>query len=467
MPPKLPAKTSRRARLLVSTAILAGVVVLTAILSFSIWRWRLRESINGKIAAIRAEGLPVDWQDLMTWPAVVPDDENAAFIYTNAIAQRGTKSERNMPDVEDVLQFRQPISAALRMQFEMAVETNSVALTIINQVTNALESRYPVNFLDGPNAALPHLEGLKDLAKILACDAILKADGSNAPASSDDVQSILKLSQSLDNDPSVISQLTSGAILTIGCQTIQAVLCRMPLQDAQLSGLAPRVSAIESTNRMLIGLIGDRALYNEFLRLMQDDPKKMVDQADESSSGDDQSELPSNPGVGWKLIGFFERDRNFFLDGMATNIFLIRQGPPGSLALAAVDDQLSRDARKSLDIFSAMLLPVTAGIARRDASIRAELRDTVAAIAIERWRSAHGGALPESLNDLVPAFLPAIPADPFDGKPLRYRKLKTGYCVYSVGPNQRDDGGREIPPPSRRKHDRDWMNYDIVFTVER
>jgi hypothetical protein len=46
-----------------------------------------------------------------------------------------------------------------------------------------------------------------------------------------------------------------------------------------------------------------------------------------------------------------------------------------------------------------------------------------------------------------------LPLDPFDGQPLRYKKLPKGYVVYSNGEDGKDDGGDE--------------KKDITFTVER
>jgi len=34
---------------------------------------------------------------------------------------------------------------------------------------------------------------------------------------------------------------------------------------------------------------------------------------------------------------------------------------------------------------------------------------------------------------LVPGQLSAVPADPFDGKPLRFKRLTKGYVIYSIG----------------------------------
>ena len=69
--------------------------MLTAVGVFSVWRWRLGRSIDAKIAAIRAAGLPVDWQELSRWPTLVPDFKNAALIYGNAITQLNDRSIDN------------------------------------------------------------------------------------------------------------------------------------------------------------------------------------------------------------------------------------------------------------------------------------------------------------------------------------------------------------------------------------
>jgi hypothetical protein len=44
-----------------------------------------------------------------------------------------------------------------------------------------------------------------------------------------------------------------------------------------------------------------------------------------------------------------------------------------------------------------------------------------------------------------------VPTDPFDGRPLRYRRLADGVVVYSVGDDRADDGGTladDFPPPA-------------------
>lgn len=49
--------------------------------------------------------------------------------------------------------------------------------------------------------------------------------------------------------------------------------------------------------------------------------------------------------------------------------------------------------------------------------------------------------LPDTLDELVPAFMPSVPRDPFDGQPFRYAAERR--IVYSVGKNLTDDDGSD------------------------
>ena len=82
-------------------------------------------------------------------------------------------------------------------------------------------------------------------------------------------------------------------------------------------------------------------------------------------------------------------------------------------------------------------------LARRFHASLAFLRCGIAAVAVERYRLAHGH-WPDRLEDLIPAYLSKIPIDPFDGQPLRFRRLKDGVIIYTVGEDQKDEGGRRI-----------------------
>ncbi|MEO6181502.1 MAG: hypothetical protein ABIP71_00020, partial [Verrucomicrobiota bacterium] len=85
------------------------------------------------------------------------------------------------------------------------------------------------------------------------------------------------------------------------------------------------------------------------------------------------------------------------------------------------------------------------------------------ALALEQFRGKKG-ELPENLNSLSPLFLKSTPDYPFDGKPLRYKRLEKGYVIYSIGPDTQDNGGLEKPSSQKPS---DQTAYDITFTVKR
>jgi hypothetical protein len=68
------------------------------------------------------------------------------------------------------------------------------------------------------------------------------------------------------------------------------------------------------------------------------------------------------------------------------------------------------------------------------------------AVGIERYRRDQGGALPDTLAELVPQYLSEIPADPLTGASLRYRVEPGAYRVYSIGTDGTDDGGTLLEP---------------------
>jgi hypothetical protein len=96
---------------------------------------------------------------------------------------------------------------------------------------------------------------------------------------------------------------------------------------------------------------------------------------------------------------------------------------------------LAADAR-----ITRLLMPAVSKLGAGFRRQHAEVRCLIAALAAERYRRAHG-RWPESLAQLTPQLLGEVPLDPYDGKPLRFKRLAVGVLVYSVGPDEADDGG--------------------------
>jgi hypothetical protein len=94
-----------------------------------------------------------------------------------------------------------------------------------------------------------------------------------------------------------------------------------------------------------------------------------------------------------------------------------------------------------VNLFARLLLPELGNYAEKVANGQTVANEARVAIALERYRLAHG-RYPDSLDALVPRFMEKIPHDIINGQPLHYRLTEDGqFVLYSVGWNESDDGG--------------------------
>jgi hypothetical protein len=61
-----------------------------------------------------------------------------------------------------------------------------------------------------------------------------------------------------------------------------------------------------------------------------------------------------------------------------------------------------------------------------------------------RCYRAENSRPPAHLDELMPKYLSNVPQDPFTSQPLIYRSQGTNWLLYSVGPDEVDDGGKPM-----------------------
>jgi len=133
-------------------------------------------------------------------------------------------------------------------------------------------------------------------------------------------------------------------------------------------------------------------------------------------------------------------------------------------AADAIDARLKSISK--IHILLPAVMPPLSRVTAIDLRTIAGLRAAQVALAVQRYRLAVG-RLPDTLADLVPTYLKAVPQDPFDGDELRYKKLGAGFVVYSVNSDLSDDGGKEQLPQSARRGKPGPFHWDVTFIVER
>lgn len=111
------------------------------------------------------------------------------------------------------------------------------------------------------------------------------------------------------------------------------------------------------------------------------------------------------------------------------------------LALKRLEDAMTKELRQSFRLRHQFnTLSSSFKIFHSEIRLDARLSCAATALAAEEYRLTHK-RWPKSMQELLDAnLLPAAPIDPYDGRPLRFRRAKDGIVIYSIGPHGKGDG---------------------------
>jgi len=439
--------------------------ILVGVIAFVSWRSTLSREVNGKLKAIKAAGLPTNGEELNKWYAEGPESANAALVMTQAFALLRTFDDSRSNTIGGFKppHRSEPLSADDKQLVADFVKLNEPALARAHDALTLPQSRYPLDMRYGNNTLLPHLAKIRELARLEDYRALLAARGGHPAEAAAGAQNILGCARTLDEEPLLISQLVRVACLSIARGSLERTLNATALDAVALQKLAAAFDSAHRTNRMARALIGERAMYAPVFRMSWSDIKQLVNLNPPDSPDTSAPPLPGKSPWFVRASGFLERDLNFYLGAMETNIDFALKAAPENLQITNLSPKIEQEAMRKKYILSAMMLPALSRVTVREVESEAHLRLALTAIAIERYRLANK-RLPATLEELAPKFLATVPLDPFTGRPLQYKLLPKGFVVYSLDREGRDDGGRE-KPANRKSSDK--STYDLTFTVER
>jgi hypothetical protein len=332
---------------------------------------------------------------------------------------------------------------------------NQEALPLLIQAANRPLCRYPIALTNGARVLLPHLGKLKTCAALLRQEAVNQAAHGNAEAAATTLLAGIRLARSLDNEPLLLSKRVQIEGLNMACEGLVDSLNRQAFSEAQLVRLMAALQDAEPAIDLHRAVVGERSILVSVFGSSDEGLAEAM--AMEGGGAAPMVSLRS-----YRSEGHLEGDFAFALDFMSNLVAAVALPYPQALeAAASMKVPGFVEATAGRQAFSAVLLPRFSNLAGKGAEALSRIRMTQAVLAVERYRGKHGGALPASLADLSAEWPTGIPTDPFDGQPLRYRKLPTaGYTVWSVGPNRIDDSGSAEEPDGKTP-------LDVVQTILR
>jgi hypothetical protein len=409
-----------------------------------------------KLEAIRTTGYPVTLAELETWQPTPPAAENAALKFAEAFVALGSAP----PTTIRLPQRTERLPADTKAAITAVMTQTKTAREGLHQAATLNQSKYPVNWQEGYNAKMPHLASVKGALTVLRLESAILLENNRSDMAVTSVVTMVRLARSLEREPSLISQLVRIASLQLAVSAAERLVNQRNLVAPQLAALQDAFREPNQSESFTAAMVGERC---SGINLFQGTPETAAKIINNAAGADSSPGDLAGLKTAWKNK---EADFLFFLEIMEGYVEASKSSPPASLEMVKTLGARVQQARgrppEEAPVVSALLLSPYESSAVKFAENAARLRATQAVVAIERYRAANAGRLPDSLDKLVPAQLPTALTDPFDGKPLRYKRLAKGYVVYSIGSDGQDDGGKEKPPGTQTA-----KGFDLTFTVER
>ena len=300
---------------------------------------------------------------------------------------------------------------------------------------------------------MPDLSNIRVGAFLLKLEAILHAENGKPEEVVDSIESTFGLANSLSKEPILVSQLVRIACQALAVSALEHAINRTEFTDEQLVELSQVIVSAEDASAMSRAFVGERCAGLSIFKTPSPKILKLID-GGSSSLGVVGIAL-------YKFAGLADMDAAIYLDIMNDYVEVFKL-PSEQRQKAAGDINARYEKTSKIHILMNMIMPALSRVTAIDVRNVAQLHTARVGLAVQRYRLATGN-LPDALADLVPAYLDAVPKDPFDGKELKYKKLETGFVVYSIGEDGSDDGGKERP----RERTSPPAQWDVTFIVQR
>jgi hypothetical protein len=439
-PAAVPRRSRLRRILLVASCLIAAVVGVFAYVVY--WQDReLREAIA------EADRLDPGWhfEDIQAARAEVPDDENGAKLVLAARAKMPANwlapTAAGVPTLDmrliDVPPPQRPGEADLKeLRERLGKPEVAKALEVARGLADRPRGRYAVTWTrDLVGTLVPHVQEARDVTRLLALDARLRALDGDTEGAVRSCQGALNAGRSLGDEPLPVSQLVRAACDRQALRALEQTLALGVASPKALEELQRLLQEEAEAPLELTAARSERVTFYQCLEVMRTGRFNRASYGLRTSflgsTGDDLLDRGKARACQAAYLRYYNQVVEAVKRPTEDQQEVLETLHEPNVQLPTLLEALTRRAGES-------------GWGRWASAYlqaKAELRCAAAALAAERYRLATG-SWPKGLDTLVPDYLPAVPADPFDGKPLRLAHLPDGLVIYSLGPDRTDDGGK-------------------------
>ncbi|HTR41043.1 MAG TPA: hypothetical protein VMH87_05460 [Pseudomonadales bacterium] len=469
----------RRWKILVVLAAALAVACLIGVVR----HYQLRWATEAYIAQLKAQGEPMDLAQVL--PPPVPPEQNSADTMRRAAALMksnqewwGTNSVGPMgmvaPGKAKVAWWQPDVRSSLStnswLEVGSVLAEDKESLSLLHQIFNKpnldFQINYKAGFVDFSITNLTLMES-KRASQLLSGATIYDLHSGDAASAVENIRTALAIIQALRQERYVITELVRMAMANIMVSANWELLQATNLSEQQLSDLQTGWANLDFIQSGVNALEMERASGQVTTAKWRRSNEDLISSVYLTPKA--RANLGMEPLTAWDKVKIKPRiilwrywwsypDELRQIKGSQVLIDTMRAAQTNGSFEEAIENQ-----SKSLDElgitglddefpslfggdpnFHSMLsegITSLSGVARRMMAAETAKRTMITAIALKRYQLKHGN-YPPDLKVLVPEFLTAVPLDPVDGQPLRYRLNSDGtFLLYSIGPNGKDDGG--------------------------
>jgi hypothetical protein len=424
-------------RLFVAAGVLTLFVVAFAVVRWAYERHRTANSLAALVARLDADDPGWKLDEIQAARADPPAGQNSADVIV-AVAKLvpgnwpywDYKQEFEHLRFDGLPPARQldPERAKMLAE-EMAKMTPALAQA--RRLAAMPRGKHTIEFKPNPiDTLLNDQQDSRKAAGLLRYDAWDLAQKGDLRGSLLACRASINAGRSLADEPTGISQLIRVACVAVGLSGVERALSLGEATDADLAEVQALLRLEEQHPTALIVTRGERAMQHAFF--------------DGVAKGTVSMTGPS-PGGPWyerlfALSGLNMPRQHLRILETLTELVEVAKLPPHEQASREAESDRRASALPRGDIFVKLLLPSVVKMNQAWRRHLGQVRALDTLVAVERYRLKNG-KWPENLEDIPGEFLPAVPLDPYDGKPVRYRRTADGVVVYVLGENLKDDGG--------------------------
>jgi tetratricopeptide (TPR) repeat protein len=343
----------------------------------------------------------------------------------------------------------------------LALSKYNSAIDQLREAARRPDSRLPLDYDQGIGVTsgelLPYLVFLKRSAQLLQLRSIAELQNGESEMALEDIKLMLRLNDSIRNEPFLIAHLVRIAVVSIAMQPIWEGLAQHRWTDNQLAMLEDALAKMDFLQDYEFTMRGEAAFAIEIIDNQRVTREFKVLDPDTSEIATQRFYLTPDAYFYQSELAYAKMSQIWAMPLVDTNRHIVS---PAILHRTQAEIDALTNHVSSYNAVA--LMPADAAIpsARKFATAQTDVDLARVTCALERYRLAHG-QYPERLDALVPQFIESLPHDIINGQPLHYRPAPDGkFLLYSVGWNETDDGGKAA---FTKNGNVDYLNGDWVW----